>query len=115
MRQDAPTGGEKLSDTDVQRRVVTEAKRTPEREWLADYRLTRHAISASPSLAATNSAVRRSAPLASLCESGIRTMRLCESGIRTTKVRGQSSLVARSSCPRLVRQRPLVSRAGSSF
>lgn len=36
LRQDAHAAGEKLSDTDVQRRVVTEAKRTPEREWLSE-------------------------------------------------------------------------------
>jgi putative transposase len=36
LRQDAHAAGEKLSDTDVQRRVVTEAKRTPEREWLGE-------------------------------------------------------------------------------
>jgi putative transposase len=28
--------GEKISDTEVQRRVVTEAKKTPERAWLGD-------------------------------------------------------------------------------
>ena len=31
-----PRGGEKISDTEVQRRVVTVAKRTPERAWLAE-------------------------------------------------------------------------------
>lgn len=35
-RQDAYTAGEKISDTEVQRRVVTLAKRTDERRWLAD-------------------------------------------------------------------------------
>ena len=35
-RQDAYEAGERLSDTDVQRRVVTEAKKTPEREWLSE-------------------------------------------------------------------------------
>ena len=35
-RQDAHAAGEKLSDTDVQRRVVTEAKTTPERAWLGE-------------------------------------------------------------------------------
>ena len=36
LRQDAHAGGEKLSDSDVQRRVVTLAKQTPEREWLGE-------------------------------------------------------------------------------
>ncbi len=36
LRQDAHAAGEKLSDTDVQRRVVTLAKQTPEREWLGE-------------------------------------------------------------------------------
>ena len=36
LRQDAHAAGEKLSDTDVQRRVVTQAKSTPEREWLGE-------------------------------------------------------------------------------
>lgn len=35
-RQDAYVSGEKISDTEVQRRVVTEAKRRPERAWLGD-------------------------------------------------------------------------------
>jgi putative transposase len=34
--QDAHAAGEKLSDTEVQRRVVTQATRTPEREWLGE-------------------------------------------------------------------------------
>jgi putative transposase len=34
-RQDAHATGEKISDTEVQRRVITLAKTTPEREWLA--------------------------------------------------------------------------------
>jgi putative transposase len=33
-RQDAHTAGEKISDTQVQRRVVTLAKTTPARQWL---------------------------------------------------------------------------------
>jgi len=36
LRRDAHAAGEKLSDTEVQRRVITEAKRTPEREWLSE-------------------------------------------------------------------------------
>src|SRR5665213_982468 len=35
-RQDAHTSGEKISDTEVQRRVVTLAKTTPAREWLGE-------------------------------------------------------------------------------
>jgi putative transposase len=35
-RQTAHAAGEKISDTEVQRRVVTLAKTTPEREWLAE-------------------------------------------------------------------------------
>ncbi|MEU4432123.1 transposase [Nocardia rhamnosiphila] len=35
-RRDAYVSGEKISDTEVQRRVVTEAKRTPERAWLGE-------------------------------------------------------------------------------
>ncbi|MFD4401765.1 RNA-guided endonuclease InsQ/TnpB family protein [Nocardia sp. NPDC058499] len=35
-RGHAHAAGVKLSDTEVQRRVVTEAKRTPERSWLAE-------------------------------------------------------------------------------
>jgi putative transposase len=35
-RGQAHAAGVKLSDTDLQRRVVTEAKRTPERAWLAE-------------------------------------------------------------------------------
>src|SRR5664280_358674 len=33
-RQDAHTSGEKISDTQVQRKVVTLAKTTPARQWL---------------------------------------------------------------------------------
>jgi putative transposase len=36
LRQDAHAVGEKVSDTEVQRRVVTLAKQTPEREWLSE-------------------------------------------------------------------------------
>ena len=36
LRRDAYAAGEKLSDTEVQRRVVTLAKQTPEREWLGE-------------------------------------------------------------------------------
>jgi putative transposase len=36
VRQDAHAAGEKLSDTEVQRRVVTLAKQTPQRAWLAE-------------------------------------------------------------------------------
>lgn len=36
LRQDVHAAGEKLSDTEVQRRVVTLAKQTPEREWLGE-------------------------------------------------------------------------------
>lgn len=36
LRQDAHAAGETLSDTGVQRRVVTLAKSTPEREWLGE-------------------------------------------------------------------------------
>ena len=36
LREDAHARGEKISDTDVQRRVVTLAKQTPERAWLAE-------------------------------------------------------------------------------
>ena len=35
-RQDAHAAGEKVSDIEVQRRVVTMAKATPEREWLGE-------------------------------------------------------------------------------
>jgi putative transposase len=35
-RQRAFAAGEKLSDTEIQRRVITRAKRTPERAWLAE-------------------------------------------------------------------------------
>lgn len=35
-RQDAHAAGEKITDTEVQRRVVTLAKTTPEREWLGE-------------------------------------------------------------------------------
>ncbi|MFD4406944.1 helix-turn-helix domain-containing protein [Nocardia sp. NPDC058499] len=34
-REQAHAAGVKLSDTEIQRRVVTEAKRTPQRSWLA--------------------------------------------------------------------------------
>ena len=36
VRQDAYRAGVKLSDTEVQKRVVTEAKKTPERAWLGE-------------------------------------------------------------------------------
>lgn len=36
LRDAAHEAGEKISDTEVQRRVVTLAKRTPEREWLGE-------------------------------------------------------------------------------
>lgn len=36
LREEAHAAGEKVSDTEVQRRVVTLAKTTPEREWLAE-------------------------------------------------------------------------------
>lgn len=35
-RQDAHAAGQKVSDTEVQRRVVTLAKTTPERAWLGE-------------------------------------------------------------------------------
>jgi putative transposase len=35
-RQDAHAAGEKISDTQVQRRVVTLAKTTPARQWLGE-------------------------------------------------------------------------------
>jgi hypothetical protein len=35
-RRHASLAGEKLSDTEIQRRVITQAKRTPERAWLAE-------------------------------------------------------------------------------
>jgi len=35
-RRRAFQAGERLSDTEVQRRVITQAKRTPERAWLAE-------------------------------------------------------------------------------
>jgi putative transposase len=36
LREECRAAGEKISDTEVQRRVITLAKRTPERAWLAD-------------------------------------------------------------------------------
>jgi putative transposase len=36
VREEARQRGEKISDTEVQRRVVTLAKQTPEREWLSE-------------------------------------------------------------------------------
>jgi putative transposase len=36
VRQDAYAAGEKISDTQVQRRVVTLAKTTPARQWLGE-------------------------------------------------------------------------------
>jgi putative transposase len=36
VRQDAYAAGVKLSDTDVQKQVVTEAKKTPARVWLSE-------------------------------------------------------------------------------
>ncbi|MEV4238233.1 RNA-guided endonuclease TnpB family protein [Nocardia sp. NPDC049737] len=36
VRQEAHSAGVKVSDTEIQRRVVTLAKRSPERAWLAD-------------------------------------------------------------------------------
>ncbi|WP_240505153.1 RNA-guided endonuclease InsQ/TnpB family protein [Nocardia mangyaensis] len=36
VRQTTYAAGERLSDTEIQKRVVTVAKRTPERAWLAD-------------------------------------------------------------------------------
>ncbi len=36
LRDACHAAGEKISDTEVQRRVITLAKRTPEREWLAE-------------------------------------------------------------------------------
>lgn len=35
LREECHAAGEKISDTEVQRRVITLAKLTPEREWLA--------------------------------------------------------------------------------
>ncbi|WP_245813777.1 helix-turn-helix domain-containing protein [Rhodococcus marinonascens] len=35
VRHDARVAGEKISDTEVHKPVVTGAKKTPEREWLA--------------------------------------------------------------------------------
>jgi len=35
-RRRASLAGEKLTDTELQRRVITQAKRTPERAWLAE-------------------------------------------------------------------------------
>ena len=36
VRDEAHAAGEKISDTEVQRRVVTLAKQTPERAWLGE-------------------------------------------------------------------------------
>jgi putative transposase len=36
LREEAHAAGEKISDTEVQRRVVTLAKATPERAWLGE-------------------------------------------------------------------------------
>jgi len=36
LREECHTAGEKISDTEVQRYVITRAKLTPEREWLAE-------------------------------------------------------------------------------
>lgn len=36
VRQDAHAAGERITDTEVQRRVITLAKATPEREWLGE-------------------------------------------------------------------------------
>ena len=36
LRRDAHAAGEKLSDTEVQRRVITLAKQTPQRAWLGE-------------------------------------------------------------------------------
>jgi len=36
VREAAYRAGEKVTDTDVQRRVITLAKATPERSWLAE-------------------------------------------------------------------------------
>jgi putative transposase len=36
VRETARAAGEKISDTEVQRRVITLAKATPEREWLGE-------------------------------------------------------------------------------
>jgi hypothetical protein len=36
-REEAHAAGEKVSDTEVQRRVITLAKGTPEREWLVGF------------------------------------------------------------------------------
>jgi len=36
LRDTCHTAGEKISDTEVQRRVVTVAKRTPDRVWLSE-------------------------------------------------------------------------------
>ena len=36
VRDEAYAAGEKISDTEVQRRVITLAKATPERAWLAE-------------------------------------------------------------------------------
>ena len=35
-REEAHAAAEKISDTEVQRRVITLAKSTPEREWLGE-------------------------------------------------------------------------------
>jgi transposase len=39
-RQDAYAAGEKISDTQVQRKVVTLAKTTPARQWLGEARVS---------------------------------------------------------------------------
>lgn len=36
LREEAHAAGQKISDSEVQRRVITLAKATPEREWLAE-------------------------------------------------------------------------------
>src|SRR5699024_9721661 len=36
LRRDAWAAQEKISDTEVQRRVITEAKRSPDRAWLSE-------------------------------------------------------------------------------
>ena len=36
LREECHAAGEKISDSEIQRRVITLAKATPEREWLAE-------------------------------------------------------------------------------
>jgi putative transposase len=78
VREEARERGEKISDTEVQRRVVTLAKQTPERAWLGEV---------------------ASVPLVQACQDARRAYRNWFDSLSGTRSSGASTAGSRSALP----------------